>query len=423
MSEQSNDFETRRQLLQMEMLYEIGLAINESLDPTYVAEAILHRALTMIDARAGLLLAGNDADPSFAIVGQVGLNIASDDILQLPALTQAWNERQLIQIERDTASGRHLCFVPLESHQQISGLLVFADKEHRDGSVGAFNEHDETLLRAFGHQAGTALHNAQLHHNLKEAYAQLQAAQRQLAQMEQLRALGDLAAEVTHSMSHILGVIIGRADMYFNLAKDPQETMQTIMATAESGQAAIARIQQFTRLGVGKKRVEVHLHELLQQSATDVQALWQQRNGETAPQIEWQIELAPLPITYANPTDLKEVANNLLLNALEAMPEGGTVRLTSRRQDDNLIVEVGDSGTGMDDETRQQIFKPFFSTKEESGNGLGLAIAYRIVVDHEGEIAVDSTLGQGTRFTLRLPLRSEPPPTQEDEDVAADSDH
>ena len=100
-----------------------------------------------------------------------------------------------------------------------------------------------------------------------------------------------------------------------------------------------------------------------------------------------------------------------------------SIRLTSRRGEEDLIVEVGDSGTGMDDETRQQIFKPFFSTKEESGNGLGLAIAYRIVVDHEGEIAVDSTLGQSTCFTLRLPLRSEPPPIQEDEDVAADSDH
>ena len=140
---------------------------------------------------------GND-DASFEIIGQVGLDAASAGIVQLPALAQAWNERQLLQVADDTPAWRHLCIVPLDNRREISGLLILTDKEHRDGSVGHFNEHDESLLRAFGHQAGAALHNARLHHNLEEAYEQLQIAQRQLAQMEQLRALGDLAAEVTH---------------------------------------------------------------------------------------------------------------------------------------------------------------------------------------------------------------------------------
>ncbi len=424
MDKKGTDFEIRRQLLQMEMLYEIGLAIGESLDPTYVVEEILHRALVMVDARAGLLLIKDDDTDVYEVVGQAGADIAVGDIFQLPAVDQAWNERRLVQCQRDASSWRHLCIAPLESRQEIAGLLIFADKESRDGSVGPFGENDETLLSAFAHQAGAALHNARLHRNLEQAYEQLQIAQRKLAQMEQLRALGDLAAEVAHSMSHILGVIIGRADMYLNFPRDPDKAMQAILETAESGRDAIERIQQFTRLGVGKKRVPVQLHELLRQSAEDVQVLWLEKAREQdPPTIEWQLELDPLPATYANPIDLQEVVHNLLLNVLEAMPDGGVVHLTCRREADDLVAAVGDTGTGMHDEVRRQIFKPFFSTKEERGNGLGLAIAYRIITDHEGEITVHSAPNQGTCFTLRLPLCTEPPASLEDEDVAADSDH
>ena len=422
MDEKGTDFEIRRQLLQMEMLYEIGLAIGESLDPTYVVEEILQRALVMVDARAGLLLTKGDDTDAYEVIGQVGADIAVGDVFQLPAVDQAWNERRLVQCQRDASSWRHLCIAPLESRQEIAGLLIFADKESRDGSVGPFGENDEILLSAFAHQAGAALHNAHLHRDLEQAYEQLQIAQRKLAQMEQLRALGDLAAEVAHSMSHILGVIIGRADIFLNFGKDPEKTVRTIMETAESGRDAIERIQQFTRLGVGKKRVLVQLHELLRQSAEDVRVLWLEKTREQDPAIQWQLELDPLPETYANPTDLKEAVHNLLLNALEAMPDGGTVRLTCRREGHDLVAEVGDTGTGMTDEVRRQIFEPFFSTKEERGNGLGLAIAYRIIADHEGEIAVDSAPGRGTCFTFRLPVCTEPPSALEDEDVAADSD-
>ena len=410
----------------MEMLYEIGLAINESLDPTYVAQSILDRALVMVDARGGLLLVrAQEAEPPRAI-GQVGLEDPGrqiPEILEIPEVEQAWQKRQLVQCEPGAANWGHLCVVPLESRKEVTGLLVVADREHREGT-GPFSESDETLLRSFAYQAGAALHNARLHDNLEQAYEQLQVAQKELAQMEQLRALGNLAADMAHAMSHILGIIIGRADLYLNVPRDPEQAMQAILEAAEGGQSVIDRIRQFTRLGVGRKRTPVAVHGLLLQALEDVQALWRQRSGEHGPEIRWESHLTPLPETYANPTDLREVVSNLLINALEAMPDGGRLELRCSLDDDHIVFEVSDTGIGLSEEARAHLFEPFHTTKEGVGTGLGLSIVYRIVHDHEGEVEAHGAPGEGSRFVVRLPVRSEAPPVTEgaDEDVEADFD-
>ena len=416
----NSDFAVKRQLLQMQMLYEIGLAINESLDPIQVVDEILNRAMVMIDARVGLLIIKEDGESR--VIGQVGTDNDLTAILQLPEVAQAWRDSQLRQHQIDTPAGRHLCIVPLESRGETGGILVFVDKEHRGNTVGPFEEQDKSLLHSFAYQAGASLHNARLYESLDAAYEELKIAQRKLAQMEQLRALGDLGAQVAHSMNHILGIITGHADMYLNFGRDPDNTIQTIMATAESGQGVMERIQQFARLSVGKKRVPVDISSLIQDSVADMQTLWHGRQGEEAASVDWVLTLEATPATYANPTDLKEVFSNIVLNALEAMPGGGQLEITCRERQGSIFVSLRDTGIGMHEETQQQIFTPFFSTNEEWGTGLGLAIAYHIVADHEGEIEVESTVDEGSCFTIRVPIQTNPPTYPEEHDAALDLD-
>ena len=420
MSEANSDFEIRRQLLQMQMLYEIGLAINESLDPTQVVEEILNRAIVMVDARVGLLIIKEDEKSR--IIGQVGIEGDLAAILHLPEVTRAWSENQLSQHLVDTPAGNHICVVPLESRGETGGLLVFVDKEHRGNTVGPFDEQDETLLQSFAYQAGASLHNARLHENLEEAYKELKIAQRKLAQMEQLRALGELGAQVAHAMNHILGIITGHADIYLNFGRNPENTIRTIMETAESGQGVMEKIQQFARLNVGKKRVPVDMARLIEDSTADVQTLWHGRQGEKAASVEWVLSLDPVPETYANPTDLKEVISNIVLNALEAMPNGGQVEITCSKEQESIDIAIRDTGIGMNEETQKQIFTPFFSTNEEWGTGLGLAIAYRIIADHEGDIGVESKVDEGSRFIIKLPISLDPQNYLEEHDDAADLD-
>ena len=409
---ETSDFEVRRQLLQMDMLYEIGVALGNSLDLDRVAQEILNRALVMVDARAGLLLEKDLGAPSLKSIAHLGLGTNPpelEQLLQLDALAESWEKRTLIQRECTLTQRHHLCFVPLEGRGEVSGLLVVADKERRDGAVGPFSENDEHLLRSFAYQAGAALQNARLHFRLQEAYEELKAAQQKLAQLEQLRALGDVASEVAHDLNHILTIIMGRADLYLNFPKDPGSAMQSIFAATQRGMEIVGRIQKFTRLGVGQKRSTVDLETLIREAVADTQVLWEERGPQTRGAIDWQLQLPPLPPAQANATELKEVITNLLVNALEAMPEGGRLTVEARPAAEKVVIGIRDSGPGMPPEFQQRIFDPFFTTKDDLGRGLGLSIVYRLVHAHGGELEVDSAPGQGTCFTISLPLSAERP--------------
>jgi CheY-like chemotaxis protein len=138
-------------------------------------------------------------------------------------------------------------------------------------------------------------------------------------------------------------------------------------------------------------------------------------------QVETAVE-ADLPDIYCNESDLREALTNLVLNSVDALPQGGTIKLSARpatlptgpddhRAMTHLILEVIDNGIGMDEKTRQRCLEPFFSTKRQrGGSGLGLAMVYGTVERHQGRIEIESQVNQGTTVRLILPLRQPPPP-------------
>ena len=401
----AHDFEVRRQLVQMQMLYEVGLALSESLDPAYVAEQVLHRAMTMVDARAGVLLR-HRADATLYVASEFGLGPQAESLSTDPGIAAAWTADQLQSVDRgDGQDPRHLCLVPLRFRDEIGGLLIVADKEERGAAVVAFNDDDQGLLDSFAMQAGAALRNARLHHDLQATYEALQTAQEKIAQLEQLRALGDLAAELTHAMRHVVGLVMGHADSFLTLNSDPVQAMTAVLAAAESGQELIGRIDRVTRLGVGRERTLEQLNHLA------AEALARSRQLEAADVVEWRTELAAdLPCSYLNPADITEVILNLLVNAAQSIEETGVITLQTACENDTLRLSVSDTGRGITEKERQRIFDPFFTTRGGgTGTGLGLSIVLRIVEDHDGAVDVDSTPGEGTTFTLHLPLTQTPP--------------
>ncbi len=118
-------------------------------------------------------------------------------------------------------------------------------------------------------------------------------------------------------------------------------------------------------------------------------------------------EFAPdLPDITADPTQLQQVLVNLVVNAIQAMPQGGRLAVTTRTSDDHVLLVVEDTGTGMSEEVMDKLFTPFFTTKEiGQGTGLGLPVTHGIVTSHGGSIHVESELGHGARFTIKLPVR------------------
>ena len=172
-----SDFQKRRKLLQMEMLYEIGLELSASLDPILILDEILNRSLIMVDARSAALIICNEATKCFEISNEASPEAFPLAILEDPALEKVWNTKIALRLERDTAAWTHLFILPVCSQEYIGGLLILADKEERDGSTGAFEEEDMSLLQSFAYQAGSALNNAILYRDLGFSLEELRESQ------------------------------------------------------------------------------------------------------------------------------------------------------------------------------------------------------------------------------------------------------
>jgi CheY-like chemotaxis protein len=152
----------------------------------------------------------------------------------------------------------------------------------------------------------------------------------------------------------------------------------------------------------------VHLNELVTSTVTFTRAKWFYEPMKRGIEIKVETQLDPdLPPVMGNPTELRQVLVNLIFNAVEAMPKGGTLTIRTWREGNNACIAVQDTGIGMSNEVKKRIFDPFFTTKGEQGTGLGLSICYGIVTRHGGTIEVDSAVGKGTTFTIRLPIAKE----------------
>jgi CheY-like chemotaxis protein len=120
-----------------------------------------------------------------------------------------------------------------------------------------------------------------------------------------------------------------------------------------------------------------------------------------------ELDLAKLPVSLCNATEIREVITNLLFNAVDAMPNGGMIHLRSAHVDNEIVLEISDTGTGMPEEVKRRCLEPFFTTKGEKGTGLGLSAAFGIVKRHDGRIEIESVIDRGTAFRILLPIRAD----------------
>lgn len=231
----------------------------------------------------------------------------------------------------------------------------------------------------------------------------------QLRQAERLGVIGQLAAGVAHELGTPLGVVIGHAEMIAQEARsldDARSSCTVIISQAEKMAAIVRGLLGFSRRGA-RGRDDVDMAQLTSDAATLVRTIARKHNVD----VGVEIERAALPLVVeGNRTELEQVLVNLMMNGVQAMPRGGLLKVSARserRRGDArpaVVVDVEDQGVGIPPEHLQRIFDPFFTTKEPgAGTGLGLAVSYGIVSDHDGRIMVDSRLGLGSRFSLRLP--------------------
>ena len=234
----------------------------------------------------------------------------------------------------------------------------------------------------------------------------------QMHQSERLTALGQMAGGIAHDFNNLLQAILGYAQL---MARSPgnadvvRRGLDVIEKAANGGAETVRRIQKFARLRPDEPFVTMDLNQVVRDSLAITRPRWEEKKVKGGVPLQLELELGPVPVVMGRPAELNEVITNLVLNAIDAMPRGGILRIRTRLGDHrHAVITVADTGMGMSEEVRKKVFDPFFTTKGEEGTGLGLSVSHSIVERHGGDLKVDSRPGEGTTFTITLPIGMNP---------------
>lgn len=228
----------------------------------------------------------------------------------------------------------------------------------------------------------------------------------QFSQLEKLSALGELASGVAHDFNNTLSGILGRAQL-LQRTDDPEKLkrgLDIIIKTAEDGAKTVKRIQDFARQRRDHNFELVSIDQILMDASEITRPRWKNCAEASNIHITVDLQIGSNAMVMGDDSELREVLVNMVFNAIDAMPEGGTLSLITRTEGESVIIKIVDTGVGMYPEVRSRIFDPFFTTKGKAGLGLGLAVSFGIIRRHGGNIEVESQYGKGSEFRIALPL-------------------
>jgi len=290
---------------------------------------------------------------------------------------------------------RNSLIVWLVHKDELRGALRVVNKME-----GIFDSEDVKVLSIFANNFTVAMDNAKLYEDLRRKMEELKETQQQLIQAAKLAAIGELASNVAHEINNPLTSILG----YAELAREETD-MESVMKDIDIIEQESLRAREIVRqlLEFSRKRPlkleEIDINDLLK----DVLKLAAVKLKPTA--IRLDEKYGDIPSTMADANQLKQVFINLINNGIAAMHGEGVLTIETGMRGNHIIINVSDTGEGIDEKVLPRIFEPFFTTKAEKGTGLGLSVSYQIIEAHGGMINVRSSPGEGSTFTITLPVR------------------
>ena len=229
--------------------------------------------------------------------------------------------------------------------------------------------------------------------------------EQELIRIQRLRALAEMSAGISHNLNNILTGIMGPAELLQMDTDDPQilERLDAILKSAEQARDLVERLYLSVRGGEETPH-PVGVNSTVQDAVRAASPRWKDESEAGGISIEVVTNLKDVPLINGTQSGLHDILINLIFNAIDAMPEGGTISIDTEDMKGNVQLTVRDTGVGMDEETRRRVFEPFFTTKMNVGTGLGLSTVYGTVTRWGGNIDVVSAPGKGAAFTLQLPV-------------------
>lgn len=419
----------RMQLDRLDLLNRITRAIGERQDLPSIFRVVLHNlesnlsidvgcVLLRTEDDSGLRVAAVRAKSAFAALGFVAgeTRLPLIDNLQEALRGSLIYEPDLSTVDdpfaRQLAEAglRALVKAPLVAERNVFGVLVAARAE-----LDSFTDDECDFLRQLSEHVALAAHQARLYGDLQQAYEEVRQSQQAVMQQERLKALGQIASGVAHDINNAISPISLYAEAL--LEREPTLTdrgrryLTTIQRAIEDVAGTVSRMREFYRQREPQLVLaRIPLNEMVKQAVELTRPRWSDMPQERGIVVTLRTELAPdLPDIMGAEGEIRDALTNLIFNAVDAMPEGGTLTLRTRvaseaaapgRVVDAVHLEISDTGVGMDEQTRRRCLEPFYTTKGERGTGLGLSMVFGMVQRHSAELEIESTVCVGT--TVRL---------------------
>jgi len=312
--------------------------------------------------------------------------------------------------QRLAAAGlRSMVIAPLIVENQVFGVLVCARRKE-----GAFSSGECEFLKQLSEHVALASHQARLYGALQQAYDDLRQSQHTVMQQERLRALGQMASGIAHDINNAISPVSLYTESLLerepNLSERARGYLTTIQRAIEDVARTVARMREFYREREAQLTLErVDLNRAIRQVVELTRPRWSDLPQQRGVMVDLKTDLDDaLPDIMGAEHEIRDALTNLIFNAVDAMPGGGRLTVRTRQSGsadgaDRVLVEVSDTGIGMDEDTRRRCLEPFFTTKGERGTGLGLAMVYGMIQRHSAELDIESAAGQGTTVRLSFP--------------------
>ena len=417
--------EAKRRVEEFKLLVDVGRAVTTSLDLDRILETSAGILTQMIDASNSFILL-LDADRKM-LRGVATSNPARReqfrtvcipyDAVSIAArcvrtrstivIQDAGGSTEVNKALVELYAEKSLLALPLMVRDQAIGVVVIDETR----AMRSWTRSEIERAEVVAHQIAVAVANARLFDDLKQSYGELARAQEELVKRERLAALGELAAIMAHEVRNPLGVIFNSLGTLGRILRPTADAAMLLTIVREEADRLNHLVGDL--LDFAKPKTPATTPESLQSVIEG--AVEAATSEPTSSDIRVCTEVAPdLPPVDIDARMMRRALVNLVLNGLQAMSHGGvlTVRASTERRGDRSLarVDVIDEGPGIAPEVVPYMFQPFFTTKA-SGTGLGLAVVKSIVDAHRGELSVDSRLGHGTTFTVRLPIEKAATPS------------
>jgi signal transduction histidine kinase len=298
--------------------------------------------------------------------------------------------------------------VPLRAGPRTVGLL-------QNLCLGTVSVSDDQqhFLGLVADLLGPAVCKCQEHARLRAAWQELGLPLDQRVQAEKMRALSDMAGGMAHDFNNALCGVLGFLELALldeGLGNRSQGFLESARTCVFDAVETVRRVQAFAR----RRRYELSvqlldLNEVVQQTLELIRPGWEGLGRAADALLHVDVRTEATAWVRGRPAELREVLTNLALNAVEAMPGGGTLTIQTWSTADHTFLAVADTGSGMTDDVRRRLFEPFFTTRGERRRGLGLSVVFGIVHRHGGEITVATEPGRGSRFAIGLPAAGDGP--------------